>query len=59
MAAFRLGAGAGPILAGAVHDRTGSYLGALYAFAVLMVLSAGLIASLGRPLGERRAVALA
>ena len=59
LSAFSLGAGVGPILAGAVHDRTGSYLAALYTFAVLMVLSAGLIASLGRPLGERRAVALA
>ncbi len=59
LSAFSLGAGLGPILAGAVHDRTGSYVWALYGFAVLMVAAAGLIASLGHPPAARRAAALA
>jgi len=47
--AFSAGAGLGPIFAGWVHDETGSYVWALYAFACSATLSAGLIATLGRP----------
>ena len=49
LSAFSAGAGTGPIFAGWVHDRTGSYALALYAFAAMMIAGAGLIASLGRP----------
>ncbi len=46
---FSAGAGTGPIFGGWVHDRTGSYVLALYAFAVMVAVAAGLIGSLGRP----------
>ena len=49
LSAFSAGAGTGPIVSGWVHDHTGSYALALYGYAVLMVLGAVLIASLGRP----------
>lgn len=48
LSAFSAGAGSGPILAGWVHDETGSYRLALYAFAALMIVGAALIGSLGR-----------
>lgn len=47
--AFSAGAGVGPIFAGWVHDETGSYVGALYAFACSVTVAAGLIGTLGRP----------
>ena len=49
LSAFSAGAGVGPLIGGWVHDSTGSYVGALYLFAGLVVIAAGLIASLGRP----------
>ncbi len=48
LSAFSAGAGAGPIFGGRVHDLTGSYVLALYGFAVMLVVAATLIASLGR-----------
>jgi MFS family permease len=47
LSAFAFGAGAGPILAGTVHDRTGSYGPALIFFAAASVCAAMLILSLG------------
>jgi cyanate permease len=47
--AFAFGAGVGPILAGTVHDRTGSYSLALSIFAVAAAVAALLILSLGKP----------
>ena len=49
LSAFSGGAGTGPIVAGWIHDATGSYVAALYLFAVLVIAAAALIASLGRP----------
>jgi MFS family permease len=49
LSAFSAGAGTGPLFGGLVHDRTGSYVAALYAFAVIVTIAAALIASLGRP----------
>ena len=49
LSAFSAGAGVGPIFAGWVHDLTGNYAMALYAFAIIMATAAALIASLGRP----------
>ena len=49
LSSFSAGAGTGPIMSGWVHDHTGSYALALYAYAALMVIGAGLIGSLGPP----------
>ena len=49
ISAFSAGAGVGPIFGGWVHDETGNYVLALYAFAVIIAVAAALIASLGRP----------
>ncbi|WP_428484508.1 MFS transporter [Rhodopila sp.] len=46
---FSAGVGTGPILGGWVHDRTGTYRLALYAFAIMITLAAALIGSLGKP----------
>lgn len=48
LSAFSAGAGIGPIFAGWTHDLTGSYQLALYAFAAIMIIAAGLIGMLGR-----------
>ena len=49
LSAFSLGGGVGPILAGRVHDVTGSYRDALYAGAVLVAIGAALIGSVRTP----------
>ena len=49
LSAFSAGAGMGPIFAGRVHDLTGTYVAALYSFAVMVVVAAGLIGTLGAP----------
>ena len=49
LSAFSAGAGTGPLFGGFVHDRTGSYVVALYTFAAIVTVAAALIASLGRP----------
>ncbi len=49
LSAFSAGAGIGPIFGGWVHDHTGTYVAALYAFAVMVTIAAALIASVGRP----------
>jgi cyanate permease len=49
LSAFSAGAGTGPIFAGWVHDGTGSYVLALYAFACSVTVAAVLIGTLGRP----------
>jgi cyanate permease len=49
LSAFSAGAGTGPIFAGWVHDMSGNYVMALYAFAIMIAVGASLIASLGRP----------
>ena len=48
LAAFSAGAGVGPGFAGWVHDATGSYVMALYAFAGMIAVGAALLGSLGR-----------
>jgi MFS family permease len=49
LSAFSAGAGVGPLFAGAVHDVSGAYVWALYGFAAMVAVAAGLIGSLGRP----------
>ncbi len=49
LSAFSAGAGTGPVFAGWVHDVSGSYVLALYAFAAMVTVAAGLIGTLGRP----------
>lgn len=49
LSVFSAGVGIGPVLAGLVHDRTGTYGPALYAFAAMVAVAAMLIGSLGRP----------
>jgi MFS family permease len=49
LAVFSAGVGIGPVFAGFSHDRSGSYMIALGAFAVMVVAAAGVISSLGRP----------
>jgi MFS family permease len=49
LSVFGIGVGIGPVLGAWVHDRTGHYLLALYAFAAMAAAAAALIASLGRP----------
>jgi MFS family permease len=46
ISAFTFGAGVGPIIAGTIHDHTGSYQSALYAFAAVIVVASGLVFSL-------------
>lgn len=48
MSAFTAGAGIGPLVAGTLHDRTGSYTAALFIFALAIIGAAALVASLGR-----------
>ena len=50
LAAFSAGAGIGPGFAGWVHDTTGTYTAALYAFAAMIAVGALLLATLGRPI---------
>jgi len=52
LSAFVVGAGLGPVIAGRVHDVTGSYQAALYLFAASTVVAAGVIGSLGRKKGS-------
>jgi MFS family permease len=49
LAAFGVGVGSGPMFAGWVRDETGTYIAALDVFAVLVVIAAALIGSLGAP----------
>ena len=46
--AFLLASGVSPIWVGAVADRTGSYQGALFACAVLLLVAIGLFLALSR-----------
>jgi predicted MFS family arabinose efflux permease len=57
ISAFTAGAGIGPILAGRVHDATGSYGPALYGFAIIVVIAALLLASLGQRVKASHALA--
>lgn len=52
LAAFSAGAGVGPGFAGWVHDVTGSYVEALFAFAAMIAVASALLATL-RPLPGR------
>jgi predicted MFS family arabinose efflux permease len=47
LALFNLGAGVGPIMLGAIHDRTGDYRLGLYLCAVLILLGSAMVAALG------------
>ena len=49
LAVFSAGVGTGPVFAGWVHDTTGTYVAALYTFAIMVVVATALIGSLGRP----------
>ena len=56
ISAFTAGAGIGPIVAGRAHDATGSYGPALYGFAVIVIIAALLLASLGKRVTASRAL---
>ena len=49
LAVFSAGVGTGPVFAGCVDDTTGTYVAALYTFAIMVVVATALIGSLGRP----------
>ncbi|RYY10295.1 MAG: MFS transporter, partial [Alphaproteobacteria bacterium] len=49
LAAFSAGAGVGPGFAGWVHDVSGSYVDALYAFAAMIAVASALLATLRPP----------
>ena len=56
ISAFTAGAGVGPILAGHAHDLSGTYVSALYGFAIAIVVATILIVSLGRRVPASRAL---
>jgi len=48
LAVSSAGVGTGPLFAGWVHDTTGTYVAALYTFAIMVMIAAALIGSLGK-----------
>ena len=57
ISAFTAGAGVGPLIAGKSHDLTGSYTTTLYGYALVILVAAALIGSLGSKVAPSHAIA--